>query len=133
MYTNMEDQNDTAKKETFNFYDIEIPLEKCSGVGEDVSWRNPKIMYYCPNFSDNHFLYGGFWAQKYSWMRMGLHMCDSSPKATEERKMAGKTHWKCKEPEEIYNYFENEVLIGIESYSNEASITQEFSKKLYDK
>lgn len=126
MYTNMEDQNDTYtedKGQSATYYDIEVPLEKCSGDGMDVNWRNRKIFYYCPRFGPDHFLYGGFWGIKYSKMRMGLHLCDNSTEATEKRKAEGKVHWKCKPEEEIYNYFNNEVIIGLESYSTEASIT----------
>lgn len=94
-----------------------MPLVKCDGVGENVNWRNPKIFYYCPNFGKDHFLYGGFWAQKYSWMRMGLHLCDNSTEATDLRRQQGKKHIECKTEEQIYDYFVNEVIVGIESYS----------------
>ena len=71
MYTNMDDQNDTEvggeKPDGFTFYDIEVPLVECTGVGEEVDWREQgdedRILFYCPKFDTDHFLYGGFWGK----------------------------------------------------------------------
>lgn len=77
-YTNMEDKYDTSGSRS-GFQDIEIPMKECKG--QDQDWRATSLKYYCPEFDENHFAHGGFLAQKYSWLRLGIHLCDDRPEA----------------------------------------------------
>jgi hypothetical protein len=75
-YTNMNDINDTGGN-SLGLYDREIPLIECAGGAED--WRNGIPKYYCPDFDESHILHGSFYADKYSWLRLAIHVCDPSP------------------------------------------------------
>ena len=125
-FTNMVDYEDTEGRRS-GFQDIEIPLKKCEG--KEVDWRgNPN--YYCPRFDQNHFIHGGFSADKFSWMRLALHICDSRPEARLQRIANGKTHEDCEDEETSRNYF-LKTVVGVEAISKEASIDDEFSKNIY--
>ena len=109
-----------------NFNDIEIPLEHC-GSG-DLDWRSSKLKYYRPKYDKTHFLHGGFSAPKYNWHRLVLHLCDDSPEARAKRSPENK---ECASREESLKYFEENIM-GLETWSYEASINEDFSKNLYD-
>lgn len=127
-YTNMDGPEDIyGKRKGFN--DIEIPLSKCQSG--DFDWRSNEINYYCPDFSEKHFLKGGFEADKYSWMRLIVHICDNSTEAQAQREIENKKFKECASRDESIWFFEN-IVTGLETYSMEASIDQEFSKNLYD-
>ena len=82
MYTNMDGPDDVNGTET-GFNDIEVPIKNCNSKSYD--WSVEEIRYYCTDFNDNHFLRGGFTGDKYSWMRLILHICDNSTEATAKR------------------------------------------------
>lgn len=132
-YTNMEDKFDTKGNGSLvnSFLDIEIPMERCEGM--EVAWRNKDAKYYCPVFDESHFMHGGFWGEKYSWLRLALHICDNRPEAQELRKQQGKTHIECATREESLNYFEQEVITGIDGFAPEANINKNYSKYLYSR
>lgn len=77
-YTNMEGPEDIYDNRK-GFNDNEIPLQLCDS-GE-FDWRSKEIKYYCPKFDESHFLHGGFSADKYSWLRLIIHVCDDSEEA----------------------------------------------------
>lgn len=77
-YTNMADMNDTTGY-TEGFTDEEIPLKLCQG--KDQAWSGTGIKYYCPDFNETHFIHGGFWTDKYSWLRIALHLCENTTEA----------------------------------------------------
>ena len=101
-YTNMDDKNDTSG-ETSGFQDVEIPLKICDG--KELDWRGTPN-YYCPDFDNSHFIHGGFYSDKFSWMRLALHICDSRPEAKIKRISEGKTYTDCANEVESKNYFE---------------------------
>ena len=125
MYTNMEGPEDINGTRP-NFNDIEIPLERC-GSG-DLDWRSSSLKFYCPKYDSNHFLHGGFSAPKYNWHRLILHLCDNSDEAKASRTEPNK---ECATRAESLKYFESKIM-GLETYSYEASIDEEFSKNLYN-
>ena len=133
MYTNMHGPHDVNGTET-GFNDIEVPIKTCNSKSYD--WSVEEIRYYCTDFNDNHFLRGGFTGDKYSWMRLILHICDNSTEATakrqEEKQLGLRQHAECASRDESIAYFEK-TFIALEAISNEASVDQEFSKQLYDK
>ena len=106
---------------------MEIPLKICDG--KELDWRGTPN-YYCPDFDNSHFIHGGFYSDKFSWMRMALHICDSRPEAKIKRISEGKTYIDCANEVESKNYFEG-IVIGVEALSNEVSIDDDFSKNLY--
>jgi hypothetical protein len=106
---------------------VEIPLKICDG--KELDWRGTPN-YYCPDFDNSHFIHGGFYSDKFSWMRLALHICDSRPEAKIKRISEGKTHIDCANEVESNNYFEG-IIIGVEALSNEVSIDDDFSKNLY--
>lgn len=110
-YTNMEGPDDITGK-TENFNDVEIPIEECEA--QEADWRNKKIKYYCPKFNESHYLHGGWIADKYSYLKLILHICDNSGYAREQRRIEGRTHIDCATREESLWYFENNV-IGVET------------------
>ena len=130
-YTNMKDKYDTKGNKSLinSFEDIEIPLERCQGM--EVAWRNKDIKYYCPVFTETSFLHGGFWAEKYSWLRLAVHLCDNRPEAQELRRQQGKKYIECATREESLKYFEEETMTGLEGFAPEANINRNFSKYLY--
>lgn len=67
---------------------------------------------------DKHFLYGGWYSARYSWMRLGIHLCDDSIEARELRKAQGKKTYACASEEDSRKYF-SENLHGLDllSYS----------------
>ena len=78
----MADINDTrGQRKGFN--DIQIGLKECGG--DALDWRKPGLKYYCPDFKEDHFIHGGFSSSMWSWMRLGMHVCDDSPEAEERR------------------------------------------------
>ena len=114
MYTNMDSINDTigTGKGQDGFKDIEVPIIPCEG--QKVAWKKNRLKHYCTNFGEDHWLYGGFSAEKFSWMRLILHECD-----TNERD-------DCASDSESQEYFEK-TIIGIQSISKELSINETFS------
>lgn len=76
IYTNMNNLTDTSTKGFVPpFKDFEVPIVPCDNA-RDVDWANSKRKQYCPQFNETHFLYGGFYSQKFSWMRLTIHNCD---------------------------------------------------------
>lgn len=78
MYTNMDGPED-IDGETSGFKDFEVPIKSCNTKDQD--WTLDSIKYYCSDFNENHFLRGGFIADKYSRMRLAVHICDNSTSA----------------------------------------------------
>ena len=91
----------------------------CSNI-EDHDWSLSSKKY-CPQFNSTHFLYGGFYSTKYAWMRLVLHFCDDTQKAEELRKKQGKTYVKCKNKEEIKDYFAKNI-IGLDANTDSPTL-----------
>ena len=83
MYTNMDSIDDIEDNQKANFKDIEVPIVRCEG--SSLAWREDNLKYYCTEFTEDHFIYGGFYGAKFSWLRLILHHCDRSEGAREER------------------------------------------------
>ena len=66
---------------------------ECNTV--DAAWKTNVINHYCPQFSPDHFLSGGFYASRYAWARLAIHFCDDSPEAQAIRAQKGKGPIKC--------------------------------------
>ena len=83
MYTRMDSLTDTSTDNLPNgFQDVDIPLKPCKGLrASNSDWDLGGTKLYCPQFNESHFLYGGYYSERYSWMRLILHSCDDSPKA----------------------------------------------------
>jgi len=78
IYTNMDNLTDTSTEgKPPKFKDIEVPISLCKNSLETV-WASSSIKKYCPIFNTTHFLYGGFYSSKYSWMRLTIHNCDDT-------------------------------------------------------
>lgn len=114
-YTNMADSEDIIGF-TPGFNDIEVPIKPCPG--KEQAWRSDNLKYYCTDFQDEHYIHGGFSADKFSWMRLVLHQCDPSKQSY------------CNDPDTSRKYFER-TIVGIQSISQEFSIDDEFSRMLY--
>ena len=127
MYTNMDGPEDIEGLRP-NFNDLEVPLERCGTEGT-FDWKSGGINYYCPKYNQSHYLHGGFSASKYNWHRLIIHICDNSPSAKMLRSDENK---ECASREESLQYFEN-TIVGLETWSNEASIKEDFSKNLYER
>lgn len=129
-FSNMRDINDT-KGSVQGFNDLEIPLVECEA--RKMQWRGGGIKYYCPDYKPEiHFIHGGTYAEKFSWQRVALHLCDNSPEAEAKRNASNKVHWKCKTPEESYQYYEGKI-IGMDSKATQVNIDEDFSKNLYSR
>ena len=89
-----------------DFQDIIIPLKICDADFDGV-WIDPNINKYCPNFTDEHFIYGDYYSSPGSWFRLAIQFCDPIERASQ-----GKS---CKSEDEIEEYFSN-TLVGL--YSN---------------
>lgn len=78
----MKNISDTRGK-VAGYNDITIPIGPCNaGFGFDTdTWFTGGNRLYCPIFDETHFIHGGFNAEKYSWLRLGLHLCDNSTEA----------------------------------------------------
>ena len=115
--------------------DVEIPIAPCdkgSDTSQDVDyllWAKGN-KYLCPAFNESHFIHGGFSADKYSWLRLAIHLCDDREEARLEKIARGQTHVDCASREESLKFFEQNI-IGFETWSKVASTDQEFSKNLY--
>ena len=83
MYTRMDNLTDNSTDNIKKgFKDVEISLKRCKGLRDTVGdWDLSGTKLYCPQFNESHFLYGGYFSERYSWMRVILHFCDESPKA----------------------------------------------------
>ena len=125
-YTSMANINDT-EGEVVGFLDKEIPMIECPGAAE--AWKTGIPKYYCPDFDESHHIHGAFWAPKFSWLRLAIHVCDSSKEAKAKRTGENK---ECKTEQESFEYFEKHI-IGLETISKEASIEKKFSQNLYFK
>lgn len=119
-YTSMSDIED-ADGEAIGFIDREIPMVECEGAAE--AWKTGIPKYYCPDFDESHFIHGAFWAPKFSWLRLAIHVCDPSEEAKALRSEENK---ECKTEQESFDYFEK-TIIGLETISKEASIDRHFS------
>ena len=78
----MLDMNDTRGK-AIGYNDITIPIGPCNaGFGFDTdSWFTGGNRLYCPKFNESHYIHGGFNSDKYSWLRLAIHLCDDSEEA----------------------------------------------------
>lgn len=83
-YTNMESHLDTTGKVS-GHYDIDIPIGPCDTGNEDWWWLSGGINYYCPKFDESHFVHGGFVADKFSLLRLAIHICDDSEEAKQQK------------------------------------------------
>ena len=100
----MKDMNDTRGK-TSGYNDFTIPIEVCTD--ETKTWYTGANRLYCPKFNETHFIHGSMVAEKYSWIRLGLHLCDDREDAKLKRQEANKTHINCKSREESLRYFDS--------------------------
>ena len=76
---------------------------------------------YCPQFTNNDFLYGGFYTYRFSWTRLALHFCDNSSEAIQQRIQEGKKHIECKSEEEIKIYF-TKTIISLDLLSHSVNL-----------
>lgn len=98
--------------ETASIYEFEdrlIPLVRCPDA-INASWRKSNVKQYCPDYSDGHFLYGNFYTERFSWLRVALHFCDDTVEGRAGREAAGKKHVDCKSREEIIEYFASNII-----------------------
>ena len=52
MYTNMDNITDNSTSNiSGDFYDIEIPLVKCTNLSSAIAWKSSTINEYCPDFT----------------------------------------------------------------------------------
>lgn len=83
IYTNMDNASDTEPRpdeKLYEFYDHEVPLVPCpKNKGSD--WSDAGLIRYCPVWNKDHFMYGTFFSNRYSWQRIVVHFCDDSPEA----------------------------------------------------
>lgn len=113
----MDNVNDT-RGAIKGFRDMEITLKECEG--KKMEWRKGGIKYYCPDYKpDIHYLHGGFYGEKFSWQRIGLHLCDDS----EEGRASRKVHKNCTTVEQQIQYFAKRI-IGMEAVVVEANIDE---------
>ena len=130
LYTNMKNYLDATGK-VLGHNDVWIPIGPCDIDGsEDWWWLSGGINYYCPKFDKNHFIHGGFASDKFSLMRLVIHICDDSEMANQERISNNKKFKKCVSREESFRYYER-TIIGFETFTKEASINPDFSRYLY--
>lgn len=122
----MNDINDT-EGEAVGFLDREIPLKECGGSAE--AWMVGVPKFYCPYFDETHIIHGAFWASKFSWLRLAIHVCDPSEEAKAKRSTPNK---ECKTEQESFDYFEQNI-IGLTTMSKVASIDESFSMNLYSR
>jgi len=59
-----------------------VPLKECNEK-RDIFSENYRI--YCPDFNDNHFIYGDYSTTQYSWLKLAIHYCDPSLRTCEEK------------------------------------------------
>lgn len=97
-----------------------------------MEWRGGGIKYYCPEYKpDIHFIHGGTYADKFSWQRVALHLCDDSQEANDLRDESPSIiHKRCFSQEDSYAYYESKI-IGMDSKATQVNIDEEFSKNLY--
>ena len=81
-------------------------------------------------FNESHFIHGGFSADKYSWLRLAVHLCDDREEARLEKIAMGKNHLNCAPREESMKFFETNI-VALETWSKVASTDDNFSKNLY--
>ena len=117
-YTNMQGINDTRGKAS-GYNDYTIPIEPCNANMENPFTGANRI--YCPKFNETHFIHGGFTADKFSWLRLALHICDSREEARLKKLEANKTHIECKSREESLKYFESKIQ-AVEMGHNEINV-----------
>tara|TARA_B110000285_G_C14924583_1_gene514344 strand:+ start:80 stop:574 length:495 start_codon:yes stop_codon:yes gene_type:complete len=76
-YTNLRD-NDYDKVPLADYLEIELPIVRCNLTAEetieDTQWA--KEVLWCPKFNDKTKIVGGYYAPKYSWIRLVLKRCD---------------------------------------------------------
>ena len=53
---------------------IEIPLKECKGFNAKSVWNTNKN--YCPDYTDQTKLYGGYYDKKYSYLRLSVLRCN---------------------------------------------------------
>ena len=51
--------------------DIIVPLKICDHVNDDSAWVG-NVNKYCPNFADEHFIYGDYDSIPGSWFRLAI-------------------------------------------------------------
>ena len=62
--------------------DIEIPMVPCNKSTEyDGGWVANATMF-CPNYTESDILFGSYYTQRYSWLRLAVHRCDPREKIT---------------------------------------------------
>ena len=67
------------------------------------------MKHYCTYFNDDHWIHGGFSAEKFSWMRLIIHQCDNSEAARNQRVAANKNFIDCVGESESLKYFETTI------------------------
>jgi hypothetical protein len=69
--------NDFSKEPLSDPLKIEIPLIDC-GRKKTLGAFGDGQKHYCPKFTNQTALYGGYYGKKYSWFRQTLSRCDST-------------------------------------------------------
>ena len=60
--------------------DVEIPMVPCDSLTEhDGGWKADATRF-CPDYSDSDILFGSFYTERYSWLRLAVHRCDPREK-----------------------------------------------------
>ena len=79
-YTNMNDVNDVHDMTDRDHRDEIVPLKIC----EDkitVIWQKANITKYCPDFSEDDYLYGDYIDKRFSWYRLAIHLCEEKERS----------------------------------------------------
>ena len=61
------------KKKDQKFKHYEIPLKKCSS---NMGIWDAGQQHYCPEFSEDDVVYGNYYSEEYSFVRLAVHECD---------------------------------------------------------
>ena len=85
MYTNI-DGNDLSKEPLPKPRDVILPLMDCNDkYNDDSVWSEGRIVNYCPAWTDQDMMVGGYYGKHYSWYRIILHRCDPTKRNCKSR------------------------------------------------
>ena len=71
-YTNIQNKDNITGEVYRDDKDEVIKLKECASPYGASIW-NRNYTNYCPDFSDEDFLYGDFYSPKFSWLRLVVH------------------------------------------------------------
>ena len=72
-------------------------------------------------YGARHFIYGDFYSQKYSWMRLSIHLCDKTSRHAQNK--------TCEEQDKIEEYFAK-TLVGVDLLHKVPSLKYQESSKI---